>query len=154
EVEDAAVAEEKAAKKKAQKRYNWEEFMAKHDASLARPYTFRDTYVEGDLVTHPKFGLGYASETFDEDKVEITFKDSRRVLVHNRKELPGAPPELARAPRPRPQPLPKGKKGKKGQAGTAAAAGPTVSPKEIAKQKAAEAKAAAAAKKAEEAAKK
>src|SRR5215475_12934239 len=111
--EEGAQADEKS-KKKIVKKPTWEEFFAKHDVSSARPYTFRDTYIENDIVTHPKFGMGFASETYDEDKVEITFKDQRRVLVHNRKELPGAPPELARAPKPRPQPKPvlKGMKGK------------------------------------------
>src|SRR5262249_18465844 len=71
-----------------------------------------------DIVHHPKFGVGFTSESIDDDKVEITFKDSRRVLVPNRKELPGAPPELARPPRPRPMPkVEKGGKKAKGKLG-------------------------------------
>src|SRR5262249_30525049 len=90
--------------RKVQKKATFEEFFAKHDQALARPYSFRDTYVENDIVHHPKFGIGFASETMEDDKVEITFQDSRRILVHNRKALPGAPPELARPPKPRPVP--------------------------------------------------
>ena len=134
--EEGAQAEEKS-KKKALKKPTWEEFFAKHDVSSARPYTFRDTYIENDIVTHPKFGMGFASETPDEDKVEITFKDQRRVLVHNRKELPGAPPELARAPKPRPLPKPvlKGKKGKAAQQQAAALGAPVLTKAELAAQK-------------------
>jgi hypothetical protein len=112
EEEGVAESERPGSKKKIQKKPTWEEFFARHDASQGRPYSFRDSYIENDIVTHPKFGLGFTSETMDEDKVEITFKDGRRVLVHNRKELPGAPPELARAPKPRPVPEKKGAKGK------------------------------------------
>jgi len=122
EAEEEPPAEpERPNKKRVQKKPTWEEFFAKHDPNLARPYSFRDSYIENDIVHHPKFGVGFASETTDEGKVEITFKDARRVLVHNRKELPGAPPELARPPRPRPQP--KIEKGKgKGKAAVAAEA--------------------------------
>src|SRR5215471_19132467 len=45
EIEEEAAQEEKN-KKKLSKKPNWEEFFAKHhDASSARPYTFRDTYI-------------------------------------------------------------------------------------------------------------
>jgi hypothetical protein len=100
--EEAALEPDKPSKRKVRQKPTWEEFFQKHDPSQGRPYSFRDTYVESDIVSHPKFGVGFASEAVDDDKVEITFRDSRRVLVHNRKELPGAPPELARPPKPRP----------------------------------------------------
>src|SRR5262249_35837591 len=141
--EEGGAPETEKARKKVVKKQTWEEFFARHDASNARPYTFRDTYIENDIVTHPKFGTGFASETFDEDKVEITFKDSRRLLDHNRKEPPGAPPERARAPKPRPQPKPvvRGKKGKGARAAQAAGA-PVQTKAEQATRKAAEKEAA------------
>ncbi|HEV3032377.1 MAG TPA: hypothetical protein VG319_12085, partial [Polyangia bacterium] len=36
-------------------------------------------------------GKGFVTEVMSDSKVEITFKDSRRVLVHNRKDMPGLP---------------------------------------------------------------
>jgi hypothetical protein len=142
EVEEETAQADERNRKKVLKKATWDEFFAKHDNAAARPYTFRDTYIENDIVTHPKFGVGFASETYDEDKVEITFKDQRRVLVHNRKELPGAPPELARAPKPRPvvKPLPKGKKAKAAAAAAAAQAAaalgaPALTRAELAAQK-------------------
>ena len=42
-------------------------------------------------MTHPKFGRGFVSEIVSDSKVEVTFKDARRVLVHNRKNMPGLP---------------------------------------------------------------
>ncbi len=81
-----------AARKRALlKKLTWEEFFAKHGERNAKPYEFRDTYRENAIVFHPKFGKGYVSEVVSESKVEITFSDARRILVHNRKDIPGSP---------------------------------------------------------------
>jgi hypothetical protein len=81
-----------AARKRALlKKQTWEEFFAKHGEKNAKPYEFRDTYRENLIVFHPKFGKGYVSEVVSESKVEITFADARRILVHNRKDIPGSP---------------------------------------------------------------
>jgi hypothetical protein len=91
EVEDD-VPEPIAAKKRAMlKKMNWEEFFAKHGEKHGKPYEFRENYSENMIVTHPKFGRGFVSEVMSDSKVEITFKDARRVLVHNRKDMPGLP---------------------------------------------------------------
>jgi hypothetical protein len=81
-----------AARKRALlKKQTWEEFFAKHGEKNAKPYEFRETYRENVIVFHPKFGKGYVSEVVSESKVEITFADARRILVHNRKDIPGSP---------------------------------------------------------------
>jgi hypothetical protein len=81
-----------AARKRALlKKMTWEEFFAKHGEKNAKPYEFRETYRENAIVFHPKFGKGYISEVVSESKVEITFADARRILVHNRKDIPGSP---------------------------------------------------------------
>ena len=81
-----------AARKRALlKKQTWEEFFAKHGEKNAKPYEFRETYRENTIVFHPKFGKGYISEVVSESKVEITFADARRILVHNRKDIPGSP---------------------------------------------------------------
>ena len=91
EVEDD-VPEPIAAKKRALlKKMTWDEFFAKHSEKNGKPYEFREAYSENAIVTHPKFGLGFVSEVMSDSKVEITFKDARRVLVHNRKDMPGLP---------------------------------------------------------------
>ncbi|HTA21475.1 MAG TPA: hypothetical protein VK989_19420 [Polyangia bacterium] len=73
------------------KKHSWEEFFAKHSDKNAKPYEFRERYSDNAIVTHPKFGKGFVTEVVSDSKVEITFKDSRRVLVHNRKDMPGLP---------------------------------------------------------------
>jgi hypothetical protein len=91
DVEDD-VPEPIAAKKRAMlKKHSWEEFFAKHSDKNAKPYEFRERYTDNAIVTHPKFGKGFVTEVVSDSKVEITFKDSRRVLVHNRKDMPGLP---------------------------------------------------------------
>src|SRR5262245_56206843 len=91
EVEDD-VPEPIAAKKRAMmKKLTWEEFFAKHGSKEAKPYEFRERYTENVIVTHPKFGPGFISEIVSDSKVEVTFKDARRILVHNRKDMPGMP---------------------------------------------------------------
>ena len=91
DVEDD-VPEPIAAKKRAMlKKHSWEEFFAKHSDKNAKPYEFRERYTDNMIVIHPKFGKGFVSEVVSDSKVEITFKDSRRVLVHNRKDMPGLP---------------------------------------------------------------
>src|SRR5436190_17329387 len=91
DVEDD-VPEPIAAKKRAMmKKHSWEEFFAKHSEKNAKPYEFRERYSENAIVTHHKFGKGFVTEVMSDSKVEVTFKDSRRVLVHNRKDMPGLP---------------------------------------------------------------
>jgi Zn ribbon nucleic-acid-binding protein len=91
EVEDD-VPEPVAARKRAlMKKPTWDEFFAKHNAKKVKPYEFREPYNENAMVEHPKFGVGYVSEVVSNSKVEITFKDARRILVHNRRDIPGVP---------------------------------------------------------------
>src|SRR5262249_49025182 len=97
-----------AAKKKAQKaKPTWEQVMAKSSKKQPKPYQLGDYFKENELLSHPKFGVGFVSENIGDDKIEVTFKDDKRVLVHNRKGLT--------LPFMRPVPQPKGK-GKKAPA--------------------------------------
>src|SRR3954469_23887394 len=115
DVEDD-VPEPIAAKKRAMmKKHSWEEFFAKHSEKNAKPYEFRERYSENAIVTHPKFGKGFVTEVVSDSKVEITFKDSRRVLVHNRKDMPGLPLAAEGDGRPSNAKIP-GAKGAKGKA--------------------------------------
>jgi hypothetical protein len=86
------VPEPVAAKKRALlRKATWEEFFAKKKADDAKPYEFREHYRENAIVSHPKFGVGFVSEIVSDSKAEITFQDARRILVHNRKDIPGLP---------------------------------------------------------------
>ena len=109
------VPEPVAARKRAMlKKPGWEEFFARRSPNDAKPYEFREHYRENLIVHHPKFGVGFVSEVVSDSKVEITFQDARRILVHNRRDIPGLPlaaegdgmPTPARAPRTQPKKRP------------------------------------------------
>jgi len=108
------VPEPVAARKRALlKKPTWEEFFAKHGEKEGRSYEFRELYKENQIVTHPKFGRGFVTEVVSDSKVELTFRDARRVLVHNRKDIPGIPLAAEGDGHPTPPPSKEGKgKGK------------------------------------------
>ena len=106
------VPEPVAAKKRALlKKPGWEDFFAKKNVHDPKPYEFREHYRENAIVNHPKFGVGFVSEVVSDSKVEITFKDARRILVHNRRDIPGLPLAAEGDGVPTPKP-PKGKAAK------------------------------------------
>jgi hypothetical protein len=77
-----------AQKKKAAKaKPTWEQVMAKNAKKTPKPYQLGDYFKEMELISHPKFGVGFVTENIGDDKIEVTFKDDKRVLVHNRKGL-------------------------------------------------------------------
>jgi hypothetical protein len=86
------VPEPVAARKRALlKKPGWDDFFARKNPNDAKPYEFREHYRENVMVNHPKFGVGFVSEVVSDSKVEITFRDARRILVHNRRDIPGLP---------------------------------------------------------------
>src|SRR4051812_27895205 len=94
-----------AVKKKAVKaKPTWEQVMAKHAKKQPKAYQLGEYFKEMEVLSHPKFGVGFVTENIGDDKIEVTFKDDKRVLVHNRKGLT--------LPFMRPVAQPKGKKGK------------------------------------------
>jgi hypothetical protein len=137
DVEDD-VPEPIAAKKRAMmKKVTWDEFFHKHGEKGGKPYEFREHYHDNVIVTHPKFGRGFVSEVLSDSKVEITFKDARRVLVHNRRDMPGLPLAAEGDGRPSDAKMPKtAAKGSKGDGkaeGKAGAKADAKGEKEVAK---------------------
>src|SRR3954462_6695320 len=67
------VPEPIAAKKRAMlKKFNWQEYFAKHGEKAernAKPYNFTERYHENLVVLHPKFGKGFVSEVLSDSKV-------------------------------------------------------------------------------------
>ena len=100
EEEVAPPVKKKAVKAKP----TWEQVMAKHAKKQPKAYQLGEYFKEMEVLSHPKFGLGFVTENIGDDKIEVTFKDDKRVLVHNRKGLT--------LPFMRPVAQPKGKKGK------------------------------------------
>jgi hypothetical protein len=128
EVEDDVPEPAAAKKRAAAKKPSWQEAVDKAGTKAvnhARPYTIRDHYHEGDIVSHPKFGVGFVTE-ISENKAEVTFQDERRVLVHNRPDLAAQMPAIAPVPAPREE---KARGGKRGQGKKVEPPPPVVVPK-------------------------
>lgn len=80
-------AEPPVSKKRAPKaKPTWEQMMAKSKKE-PKLYMVADRYSDNELISHPKFGVGFVSDVIGNDKIEITFQSERRVLVHNRKGM-------------------------------------------------------------------
>jgi hypothetical protein len=59
----------------------WEKAIAGKGVHDFRPYRVTETFAEGDLVRHSKFGDGVVLRILDPKKVEILFKDDARTLA-------------------------------------------------------------------------
>ena len=61
---------------------DWEEAIKK-TSSEPQTYSPKGKFLKGDLINHPKFGQGVIEKLLDKNKIEVLFKDNRKVLVHN-----------------------------------------------------------------------
>lgn len=59
----------------------WEKAIAGKGVRDFRPYRVTETFEEGDLVRHSKFGDGVVMRIIEGKKVEILFKDEPRTLA-------------------------------------------------------------------------
>ena len=89
---DDDEVEEPVAKKKPRKKarkkstraeasLSWEDDVAGADQSKARPYRITDAFEVGELVTHPKFGLGRVVEILGDTKVAILFEAGQKTMI-------------------------------------------------------------------------
>ena len=116
---DDEEAEAPPPKKKAQKaKPTYDQIMAK-SKKPPRPYNIGEYFKELEIVSHPKFGMGFVTENIGNDKIEVTFQTDKRVLIHNRKGL-NLPVGALRPFDPNAVTLKKGKKGAKAVAVKAA----------------------------------
>lgn len=86
-----------AAPKASRAAVSWEDKFKGKDLGRARKYSIRDTYAVDDVIDHPTFGLGLVVAV-RQDKVDVSFKQEEKVLVHGKG---GAPAQAApEAPKP------------------------------------------------------
>lgn len=60
---------------------SWEKAIAGKGMRDFKAYRVSETFAEGDLVRHSKFGDGVVTKVLDTRKVEILFKDEARTLA-------------------------------------------------------------------------
>lgn len=78
----AAEREAAAAKAERARVNTWERAIAGQPSSAFRPFRITETFGEGDLVRHSKFGDGVVARVVDRMKVEILFQDGARTMAH------------------------------------------------------------------------
>jgi predicted nucleic acid-binding Zn-ribbon protein len=60
----------------------WQSRIAGQPAHAFVLYTPRQSFKEGDLMRHAKFGDGFVVRVIDANKIEVLFRDGARTLAH------------------------------------------------------------------------
>ena len=47
-------------------------------------YTFNEQFHKLDMLEHKKFGVGVDTRLLSGDTIEVTFPESKKILIHNR----------------------------------------------------------------------
>jgi hypothetical protein len=78
------AAEREAAAQKAERVRvaSWERAIAGQPANAFRSFRITESFSEGELVRHTKFGDGVVTRVVDRQKVEILFQDGPRTMAH------------------------------------------------------------------------
>jgi hypothetical protein len=76
-----AAAAERAEQARADRERTWEKAIAGRGVSDFRPYRISETFREGDLVKHSRFGDGVVTRILDTNKIEVLFKDEAKTLA-------------------------------------------------------------------------
>ena len=50
----------------------------------SRRYSMKSKFIKGELIDHPKFGLGVTTALKDGSKIEVLFPEGPKTLVHAR----------------------------------------------------------------------
>jgi hypothetical protein len=50
-----------------------------------RSYDMNTNFAAGDVINHPKFGLGSVEISFPPNKIEVRFQEGKKLLLHNMK---------------------------------------------------------------------
>ena len=77
----ASIAATKAQQAALDRERSWEKAVSGKAVSRFRNYRVDETFSEGDLIRHKKFGDGIVTRILDAQKVEILFKDEPRTLA-------------------------------------------------------------------------
>jgi len=64
----------------------WSTFMKEMPPDAdPRPYRITDFYEASEFIEHPSFGTGRVLQVLGREKIEVVFKDGRKVLIFNKK---------------------------------------------------------------------
>src|SRR5215510_14780788 len=74
EVEEEPPEPISVKKRAAKVKPTWEQMMAKAAKKQPRLYVVAERFVDNEVLSHPKFGVGFVSEVIGLDKIEVTFQ--------------------------------------------------------------------------------
>lgn len=52
-----------------------------------KSYDMNNTFSTGDVINHPKFGLGAVESALPPNKIEVRFQEGKKMLLHNMKNF-------------------------------------------------------------------
>ena len=55
--------------------------------SKVRSYNINTSFAAGDVISHPKFGLGAVEIALPPNKIEVRFQEGKKLLLHNMKNI-------------------------------------------------------------------
>ena len=81
-------AAEGATKKRASSRRSKEEPVFAIDPKRPiKSYDMNTSFLAGDVINHPKFGLGAVETSLPPNKIEVRFQEGKKLLLHNMKNF-------------------------------------------------------------------
>lgn len=66
---------------------SWKSIIQQAEQGVVKSYSPKEKYKVGQLIDHPKFGLGYVKETISDTKIDAIFQDGSKILVYNRADI-------------------------------------------------------------------
>ena len=83
-----ASAGEGGARKKAGSRRSKEDAVFVIDPKRPiKSYDMNTSFSAGDVISHPKFGLGAVETSLPPNKIEVRFQEGKKLLLHNMKNF-------------------------------------------------------------------
>ncbi len=81
-----ASKERKSTERSLARAYSeWVTFMKDMpEGAVARPYRVSESYKASEYIEHPEFGTGRVVDVLGAQRIEVIFKDGRKVMVCNR----------------------------------------------------------------------
>ncbi|HXG94023.1 MAG TPA: hypothetical protein VNN73_16890 [Blastocatellia bacterium] len=52
-----------------------------------KSYDMNTSFAAGDVINHPKFGLGAVESSLPPNKIEVRFQEGKKLLLHNMKNF-------------------------------------------------------------------
>lgn len=62
----------------------YHQLLSGRDLSRSRRYTIKETFSVDDVVDHKKFGIGLVTKMLGDQKIEVTFREGTKILIHDR----------------------------------------------------------------------